>query len=361
MARVLRNHWRCFLIAAVLAGLAARLAWIASHTATGWETTADDWREATIGQFTWHRLPVAQALYRRQTEFWMPEIDRILACAHKTPELLQGAIWMLGNYNGDYHLPLSANLVAVPDLDFSDEIRYRRYDPTGQGRRTKQLQLAATATTEFPDSAPVWQTRAELESQYVVPSEKMPDVLDWGKTLNDCQAHDPGNSLYDFLAADRLFIEANQLAITDEYAVANGNSPSDEVLREHRLAEIEREDTAIQHIEHGLGLPKFEMAHDKTAIYKLIDATSLPLVEKAHLAAWCDTGHFSLGDVIRNMDECIARMQSRDPNADTTAARRMAMHVCELNAALPMSDPFMRYRDAVLRGAVEGVARLSNA
>ena len=96
MARVLRNHLRWFLTTLVLAALAARVAWIASHTETGWETIASDWREATLGQFVGHRLSVAQRDLAAQTEFWLAEIDRILATEPHTPELLLGAVRMLG-------------------------------------------------------------------------------------------------------------------------------------------------------------------------------------------------------------------------------------------------------------------------
>ena len=343
MARVLRNHWRSLLTTLVLAALAARVAWIASHTATGWETIASDWREATIGQCVGHRLPFTQS---GQTEFWLAEIDRILSQEQKNPDLMLGAARMLSIYIGDYHSPLSADLAEVPDLDVSDGSNYRTYGINDRERHAKRLRLATEATAKFRASPSAWQTLAEIVSEYTLSADGTPEVSDWKKVLNDCRAHDPDNSLYDFLAANRMLIEANQVASTDEFVVSQGNSPADDVLEKHRRAEIDLETAAIEHIEHGLGMPKFEIARDKSSIYKLIDLTNMPRVEKAHVAAWSDAGygHFSMVNIVFALNECTTRMGSREPKIDTAPVRRLALKLCGMDAALPIADPIERWR-----------------
>ena len=256
MARVLRNHWRSLLTTLVLAALAARVAWIASHTETGWETIASDWREATVGQFVGHRLPFAESA---QAGFWLAEVDRILSQEQKTPDLMLGAVRMLGIYIGDYHMSLSADLAEVPDLDVSDGRNYGAYHTDDRQRSTKRFQLATDATAKFPASPSAWQMLAEIATEYTVSAEGTPKAMDWQKVLDDCRAHDPDNSLYDFLAAHRLLIEASQIAAADEQAGYQGNSPPADVLQNHRRAEIDLENAAIQRIEHGLGMPKFEV------------------------------------------------------------------------------------------------------
>jgi hypothetical protein len=345
MARVFRSHWRWSLMALVLAGLAARVAWIASHTESGWETIASDWRGAAIGQFVGRRLPVAQRDSAAQTDFWLLEIDRILQQDHKSPDLMLGAARMLGSYMGDYHTPISADLAEVPDLDVSSDGRnYRSYGINDRERRAKRLQLATAATVKFPASPSAWQTLAEIASEYTVSADGTPESSDWQKVLDDGKTHDPGNSLYDFLAANRMLIEANQMASTDDFAISQGNSPTEDVLQKHRQAEIEVETAAIEHIKHGLGLPKFEIARDKSSIYKLIDSTNLPWVEKAHLAAWSETGHFSTVNLVFALNDCITRMGSREPKVDTVPIRRLALKLCDLDAALPIADPIERWR-----------------
>ena len=341
--------WKAILAATVLAGLAARLAWVASHTETGWETIAADWHAATIGQFVGHRLPVVQRDLTEQTEFWLAEIDRVLVREPHTPELLLGAVRMLGTYNGDYNLPLSAELVAVPDINSFDGWRDRGYDAASQQRRAKQLRLAGQATTEFPMSPSTWQTRAEIVFLNFGSDESSPDSLDWRKVLENCETHDPGNSLYEFLAAHRVLHEANQIASLDENAAWDGNPPANEILREHRDKEIELETTAIQHIERGLGMSKFEVAHDKAPLYRFIDSVSLPRVEKAHLAAWCDAGFFYVTSVVQSLNECITRMESRDPETDTTAVRRLALRLYEFTPEVPIGDPVRRMQYAAMR------------
>ena len=61
MRRALRNHWQWLLIVVLLIGMATRVAWIASHTDTGWQTIASDWREATEGQFVGLIFPFAKS------------------------------------------------------------------------------------------------------------------------------------------------------------------------------------------------------------------------------------------------------------------------------------------------------------
>jgi hypothetical protein len=253
-----------------------------------------------------------------------------------------GAVRMLGIYIGDYHLPLSADLAEVPDLDVSD---YRAYHTDGRDRSAKRFQLATDATAKFPASPSAWQTLAEIATEYTVSADGTPEALDWQKVLDGCRAHDPDNSLYDFLTANRMLVEASQIAGTDEFAANQGNSPPADVLQNHRRAEIDLENAAIQRIEHGLGMPKFEVARDKSSIYKLIDSTNLPRVEKAHLAAWTDAGHlhFSIVNIVA-LNECIARMGSREPKTDTAPVRRLALKFCDLDAALPIADPIERWR-----------------
>jgi hypothetical protein len=339
VARVLRNHWRWFLTALVLAGLAARLAWIAAHTETGWETIASDWREATIGQFIGHRLPVAQRYSTEQTDFWLAEIDRLLAREPHTPELLVGAVRMLGTYYGDYHLSLSADLFAAPNLYDYDRQDHRGYDSASEPRQAKQIQLAVQATSEFPMSLLTWQTLAEVASDDEKPSEVPVDLPDWRKVLDECRAHDPDNSMYDFLAADRLLTEDSVLEITDEQRVANGIPTADDILREHRRTEIELENEALEHIERGLKLPKFEAANDNRHAYRFIDLTGLPLPERAHLKASYHSGDFDLGVLSVQLDDLAERMEKRDPAADTTELRRLALRFCQLRATQPNADP----------------------
>ena len=345
MARVLRKHWRWFLIALVPAALAARVAWIASHTETGWETIAGDWREATIGQFVGHRLPVAQRDFPAQTEFWLAEIDRVLAREPHTPELLLGAARILGAYSGDYHLPLSADLVQVPDLDI-----YR--GPGGRGspdrreseRRAKQLQLAAQATTEFPGSFSAWQTRAEKCSQLFGPLEDPQNAAGWRNSVEECQKHDAENSIYRFLIANHLFSDANNIARGDEATTANGNPPTTAALDEHIRQEIELENAGVAEVKHGLELPKFEWPNASAATREFISKTSLPLVEKAHLVAWSDHDSFFLIGIADELVEVASRVESRTPGASTKELRQFAIDLCELNSRQPWSDSLFRIR-----------------
>jgi hypothetical protein len=343
--RALRNHWRWLLVAFALAVLAARVAWIASHTATGWETIASDWREATVGQFAGHRLPVSQRDMAAQTEFWLAEIDRVLGREPHTPELLLGAVRMLGSFSCDYHLPPSAELLEVPDLDHYHGPNSRGWpDKREPDRRAKQLQLAAEATAEFPDFLSAWQTRAEKCSQRFGPAEEPRNATDWRKILQDCERHDPENSFYNFLIAYHLLSDAGNIAGSDEAATANGNPPTDAALIEHKQQEIELENAALEEVKNGLQLPKFEWPDARAAIKDFIEKTGLPLVERAHLISWSGPDNL-LGGIPDQLVNVAARIESREPGTDTKDVRRMAIQICELNDRHPPRDPIDRLRE----------------
>jgi hypothetical protein len=339
--------WKAILAATVLAGLAARLAWLASHTETGWETIAADWHAATIGRIVGYRLPVAQRDQRGQNDFWLPEIDRILAREQKTPELFIGAIRFLDTYNGDSQQIFLPELMAVPDIDLFDGPRYHAPESGPERRRAKQRALAAEACREFPSSPSVWQIRAEENYQFD-PSSDL-SATEWQKIDAECASHDADNALYPLLAANRLLSEATNIANSDDIAASNENPRSEEVLRQHQQKEVELEGTAIKLINEALELPRFELVHDRQPALEFIDKASLPRREKAHLGAWFDVVNYSPAETARLLDLVVERVESRSPGADTTQLRRLGLAVAELYAKQPAQGALWRWRWGVAR------------
>src|SRR5436853_7729354 len=102
MGWIHRIGWRTTTVALLIAVLAARLAWIAGHTETGWETIADDCHAAVVGQFFGYRLPLPLRGLEEQSDFWVTEVERILKQEPHTSELLEGALLVLNSPCWDY-------------------------------------------------------------------------------------------------------------------------------------------------------------------------------------------------------------------------------------------------------------------
>jgi hypothetical protein len=339
-----RIPWWTIATVVVLVGLAARLAWVASHTETGWETIAADWHAAAIGQFFGYRLPVAQRGQKGQNDFWLPEVDRVLSREPRTPELIVGAIQFLDVYNGDYQQILASELMSIPYLDGYEGPNWVA-EPGPDRRHAKQLSLTTAACAEFPSSTLVWQTRAEECAPYARTENALADDNNWQTVLDECRRHDPGNSLYDFLAAHRLLNDARNLANEDEFGVG-GNPLPDDVLNQHRAKEIELDDEATKLVQRALDLPRFEAPWNQAAVLAFIDKTSLPLREKAHAGAWSNNSHCWLWGVADLLNGVVGRDEARNLPAKAEAARHLAIAVCELDAKQPRHDPLEHFEEA---------------
>lgn len=88
-----RTAWSLLLIA--LAVAAVRLAVIARPMETGWETIATTFRGAALGWTGWKHTPISNQEPPEQAEYWLREVDRILARHPESAELCMGTAWVL--------------------------------------------------------------------------------------------------------------------------------------------------------------------------------------------------------------------------------------------------------------------------
>jgi hypothetical protein len=219
-----------------------------------------------IGQFSGHRSPGVQGNPVDQDKYWLPEIERVLTREQRTSELMQGAIWILHAYSG-VEIP-SPELAVVPGLTGGKdgEWSHESVDTIGKSFRTHrglQLKLATEATSLFPKSPSAWQTRAAVNCEFYDPEYESPTALNWRNVLDECQSHDPGNALYEYLAADRLLQEADQLEFAEELDASRGISQSEEIKAERRKNALNLETSAVEHIRRGLGMQRLEVPDER--------------------------------------------------------------------------------------------------
>ena len=103
--------------------LAVRLAWIAWHTETGWETVADDCHAAAVGQFFGYRLPLPVRGLTEQSDYWVREINRVLAEQPHSPELLVGALLVVNSPCWNYGALGAPKYLGMPGADVSHMIQ----------------------------------------------------------------------------------------------------------------------------------------------------------------------------------------------------------------------------------------------
>ena len=204
-----RSPWALLLIVLLIAGV--RLAVIASPMETGWEVLLSEWRNMALTWIDCEPMSISQQDPPQQADFWLREVDDVLARNPETAELCMGAAWVLdAPGNGYRHKYLTmkdfgAGIPPVPDLDY-DAIRAlcSQFEDKCQSRC---LALAARATELEPDDVRWWRMRAFL----LFSDEGKPRNDHWRDLLKECSQRDPENALYNYLAARALWDEALEL------------------------------------------------------------------------------------------------------------------------------------------------------
>jgi hypothetical protein len=340
MPRFHKLPWPIAISALVLAALAARLAWIASHTETGWETVTGDWRAALVDQFLGYHLPKAQGDSVDQDQFWLPEIERVLAREPRTPELMLGAIAILGTGHAVSRIP-SPDLAAVPDLEVDGKSNERHTSTDRQHSwqqvSTLRLKLAAEAAALFPTAPPVWQTLAIISSAFHGADWEIPNAPDWRTVLDNCRSHDPGNALYDYLAAERLLAEARSFMNAADPAANSGvpQTAEERIRLREKIAELL--DGALECVNRAMASSRIETPASTAAIVAFVQRTSLSNSERRHYLQAMYDSRLSLPLATSSALNRLAEELEADGNgAHSDRLRRLARQLLLIDLELPV-------------------------
>jgi hypothetical protein len=211
------RDWRriaLFVAVVLLIGLAIRLTWTASLTQTGWETLAGHARDATLGWCLEQRT-LGELTPAEQAEFWLAEVDRVLAENPASPDLLIGAALVL-------HEPTGGWPTIRPGESSEQRAEFRRQYSARCAKRC--LELAERATKSWPEDPRCWRLRAWTLFDFPEPVGSLYEDYDspwtfrdaqWRSVLEECIRHDPDNALYDYLIAEHLFRSSHTAAVGD--------------------------------------------------------------------------------------------------------------------------------------------------
>ena len=230
------------LVLAVFAIPGARLAWVASRAEVGWDVVAVQWRDATLGWFVGEHRPVPSRSPAEQADFWLAEVERVLAQEPESAELAMGAAWVL----------------EQEALSYSNEKELKVLKATC---REACLRLAQRATELEPGNPDWWRLRVLLllRPPFWLSEFSEPRDPSWESVLADAARHDPQNSLYDYLAAS-VYWSRGRFDSRDPERFRRGEEHFDRAVNEKLLAIGEGSFPAVAEFLSRTSLPKPDQA-----------------------------------------------------------------------------------------------------
>ncbi|MEO1528661.1 MAG: hypothetical protein AAFX06_24840, partial [Planctomycetota bacterium] len=197
-----------FWVACVLLilGLTTRLLWKAARSETGLEVLSLQWADATVGLVTGKRIPIPAREPPAQAQYWLDEIEDVIGRNEGDSTVSVGAALVLDSPGKDYLSKYVSSVEVLPGIGASPQLDWDRAQ-IAENRfekscRERCLELAKQATEQDPDNVDWWRLRALLLWCYpVFSSDDGPRAENWDEVLAEASRHDPGNALYDYLAA----------------------------------------------------------------------------------------------------------------------------------------------------------------
>jgi hypothetical protein len=311
-----RSNWPLILLLLVAAVLGVRLAWIFTRSAIGWQPHLDQWADIAAHMARIERTALSRQEPESQGRFWLNEVAGIETS--DDPQLAMGAAWMLDAPQFGFssrHVRMkksrhpSLPTLWNPEIDFeairvlSDDFESLCHDEC--------LAQIETAIRLDSDNVELWRARALLAFRTKFASRDLePRRDDWLSVLDECAKHDPGNALYDYLAAVQLWSSSAQYGYEDDGYVLKVKNKATFVQCNARL-------TA------GLAKPHLKFGTDGyVATMEFLDESST--AHSAHLAA---AGSRQIDSRATNLMHRIMRWQSvqrdtekREENFDAAVA-----------------------------------------
>ncbi|MEX1229328.1 MAG: hypothetical protein WEB58_03755 [Planctomycetaceae bacterium] len=208
-----RRTWLILLAVAAVAFLGVCCAWTLSTSATGWRPHLASWTGAVREFVGITETPLGDSEPAVQGRFWLDQVAQ-LSGGDIAPHVAMGAAWMLdGPEHGfiKHHLRRNdlPDMPGIPlgaRIDLDQETINRLFSEFESMCREECLAQIERALLLDNDDVELWRARALLLFPYeVLREDNEPRQNDWLAVLNECSGHDPGNALYDYLAALHLW------------------------------------------------------------------------------------------------------------------------------------------------------------
>ncbi len=254
-----------------LVGLSCHVAWLVWRTETGGDTLRLHWRDATVGWFKGEYVPISARHPVEQAEYWLHEVDRVLATHPENGAQAAGAALVLdepGFSNGPFFgrkptprsptFDMKSHIIELLRVGESFEALCRR----------KCLELSALASELDATNVAWWRLRAVLlwDNPTWTLNSSLRDP-NWTAILEQCSEHDPDNALYDYLATNFWW---------DTSAEMDYTSNEERLL----VKDAETFQRGVDYFERGLKKPKLVIGDvGFSAVAEFLAASNLPRLE----------------------------------------------------------------------------------
>jgi len=261
--------WWSAVAIAMLAGT-INLSILASRLETAPDVLAITFQDAALGWFGWGYEPVAAMSGGRQADFWLAETERILA-ENPTSEMARGAAWMLdspaNNFSLNYWQPTDLAR-GLPHYHSQREV-----DEFEEMAAERCVELGRMATNLSPNDVLAWRTRARLLLRGRGTFGWTPRDPRWFDVLEEASSHDSQNAMYDYLAAEGLWLESTLVNYAD-------NSRQDQLI----VRDADRFAAGVKHFERGQKMAFAQGADaDWQPVLKFLKKSRVPQHEQLYL------------------------------------------------------------------------------
>ncbi len=205
-------------VAIAFAGALIRYLIVIGVCETGWETVTSHVHHGTFGWFA-NGVPLEERLPSQQARFWLPTLERITKANPDSAELHMAAAMILAQFSDRCY---QRNFVSKNKETGRNEYDHEAFDRAKfeyrERCRPRCMDYANKAAELEPDAGHWWQIRAILavRSSWF---DQAPAVKNWQSILAESEAHDPGNALYDYLAANQLWQQSTNYEYRDDEPV----------------------------------------------------------------------------------------------------------------------------------------------
>lgn len=329
----IRRHWSLALLMIAVAVLAIRLAWVVSNSTIGWQPWRDQWLDIVTNLVGTETKSLGEKDPQEQAEFWLKQVSQVEK-VDLDAETALGAAWMLDTPQLDfyrYHIkrkegfnhsifPLSWGLELDRDAIKSLTEKFELLC------RDECLEKVETAVRLDSDNVELWRAYALLLFQQKSPNLNLvPRRADWRAILDDCAKHDPGNALYDYLAAMYLWSSSAEYDWIEEELVLN-------------MKDRAKFDEGTKRYQTGLSKPILNFGTiDYIATLNFLNETSLSRPNQLEA-----TENRNISSRITSLLFQILRLQSRQARIDEKAGK--------YSDVIASANNLIRLSDQVLNG-----------
>ncbi len=199
-----KKYWMVYVLCIVNLLFAARLIWLRTNAELGFRVITDQYTQSIASLVGIDEVKLSHKSPEEQAEFWLAEISRMDSSKFSSA-VFAGQAWILDSPQNGFindHLVSSKSSVDLNKEELDTEEIARESDKFELRCRTECLSKIKSAIEIAPNNPELRRMHALLLFQNrLFQTVLTPRSEQWREILDSCIKADPGNALYDYLAA----------------------------------------------------------------------------------------------------------------------------------------------------------------